>query len=347
MAYPTLNQNAVYTALYNQVVGISVEGKNIANTHASLLNAMKIDVSRFGDSKVFIDTDILESYDFVQDSEDARNVLAVKRATPAQTIVTLDKARQIMVTLDDFGISSKAFGSAESFAAFNGVVLSWVSKTKECFEAMYFNVYAGTTKATGAAQNIEVNGDDAATLAQAAAKAIADLLVEMSVPCRDYNDKGLMRSFDKEDLVIVWNSKYLSQIRDIDVPVLFGGDKLMPSVDYTLAPRYFGEMKTSGGTVGAGAKIRTAVEKTYASGHKYPGELLATGDAYSANEAYEEKDDIVCKVIGKGALPFLTGVSTGTEFVNGRNNSTNHYLTWTYGIGRLDAKPLVTVKKAA
>lgn len=346
MAYPTLNQNAVYSALYNQVVGITTEGKNIANTHASLLNAMKIDVSRYGDSKVFIDTDILESYDFVQDSEDARNVLAVKRSAPKQTIVTLDKARQIMVTLDDFGISSKAFGSAEAFSAFNGVVLSWVSKTKECFEAMYFNVYAGCAKASGDAQNVTVSGDDAATLAQAAAKRIADLLVEMSVPCRDFNDKGLMRSFDKEDLILVWNSKYLSQIRDIDVPVLFGGEKLMPSVDYTLAPRYFGTMKTSSGQVGAGAKIRTAVEKTYTSGHKYPGELLAQGDVYSANEAYEEDEDVVCKVIGKGALPFLTGISTGTEFVNGRNNSTNHYLTWTYGIGRLDAKPLVTIKKA-
>lgn len=347
MIYPTLTKNSIYTALYNQVVGITVEGKNIADRHANLLNAMRLDVSKYGDTKIFIDTDILKSYDFVQDSEDACDVLAVERSQPVETIVQIDKARQVMVTLDNFGISSRPFGSEGSFAAFNSAVLSWVSGTKDCFESMYYNVHFGTTVASGAAQNITIDGNDAATIAQAAAEALANLMVEMSVPSRDYNDKQLMRSFGKEDVIMVWNSAYLNKIKKVDVPVLFGGDKLIPDAEYTLAPRYFGTLKASGGSVASGEKIRTAVEKDYTSGHKFPGELLASGDTYEADEAYEEDDKIICKVVGKGALPFLTGVSTGTEFVNARNNSSNHYLTWTYGLGRLDAKPLITLKVGA
>lgn len=351
MAYPTLNTNAIYSNLYNQIVGITVEGKNIADRHANLLNAMRLDVSKYGDTKIFIETDVLESYPFEQDTEDMLNVLAVKRSQPVAETVTIDEARQIMVTVDDFGISSRAFGSEGAFASFNSAVVAWVAETKNIYEAMYYNAYFGTAVATGDAQNITVDGD-AATLAQNAAYTLANLFVEMSVPCRDYNDKGLMRSFDRSDVVMVWNSKYLSQIKKIDVPVLFGGDKVMPDEEYTLAPRYFGTVNTAS-KAKADSKTRSLVEITVGSGssakHYFPGELIATGTDLVADgeiviPSYQEDEDIICKIVGKGALPFLTGVSAGTEFVNGRNNSRNHYLTWTFGKGRLQAKPLITLK---
>ena len=345
MAYPTLNKNAIYSNLYNQIVGITVEGKNIADRHANLLNAMRLDVSKYGDTKIFIDTDVLESYPFEQDSEEMLNVLAVKRSQPVETVVTIDQARQIMVTVDDFGISSRAFGSEGAFSAFNSAVVAWVAETKNIYEAMYYNAYFGTTVASGSAQNISVSGDGA-SLAQNAAYTLANLFVEMSVPCRDYNDKGLMRSFDRSDVVMVWNSKYLSQIKKIDLPVLFGADRVMPDEEYTLAPRYFGTVNSAQKTAD-GTATRSLIEQTIGDKHYFPGELLDANAVAPAGTSYQEDAEIICKIVGKGALPFLTGVSAGTEFVNGRNNSRNHYLTWTFGKGRLDAKPLITLKKAA
>lgn len=204
MAYPTLNKNAVYAALYNQVVGITVEAPGIASTQSKLLDMMRIDVSKYGDTKLHIETDVLKSVPFVQDSETARNVLAVDRGpAPYVKPLTIKQARQIMVTVDDFGISSQAFGSEGSFSAFISSVQSWVNKTKEIYEAGTFNTYLGSTVASGAKQNIEVTVAEGETLAQVISAEIDDLLVKLAFAKRTYNDAAFLKSFSKEDLILV------------------------------------------------------------------------------------------------------------------------------------------------
>ena len=62
MAYPTLRQNEIFQALYNQIVGITTFANNIAGTNSQLLDMAREDLGLYGDTKVYISTDCLQSY---------------------------------------------------------------------------------------------------------------------------------------------------------------------------------------------------------------------------------------------------------------------------------------------
>lgn len=62
---------------------------------------------------------------------------------------------------------------------------------------------------------------------------------------------------------------------------------------------------------------------------------------------YVEDPKIICKLIHKSAIKYLSGISVGTEFVNGKNHTQNHYFTWMYAEPRmLRGYPIVTIKEA-
>lgn len=353
MAYPTLSQNAVYSSLYNQVVGITVEGRPIASTQSKLLDQMRLDVSKYGDTKLIIETDILQSSEFVQDSQTACNVLAVNRGpAPYCKPLKISKARQIMVTTDSFGISSMAFGSEGTFSAFIGAVEAWVAKTKEVYEAGIFNTFLGSAVASGAAQNVSVTVAQGETLAQRIGAEIDELLIKLAFPSRKYNDQGFMRSFDKGDLVLVWNEKYLKDIRKVDLPALFHDGLVDPEVSFIMPEEYFGAVQASDVAAANNAGGYTSlIETDYTvSGntvHVMPGEAVPAGVKILAGEALKVDSAVICKIVAKGSLPFLTGVSSSTEFVNGRNNSRNLYLTWVFDYDRIPTKPLITMKLSA
>lgn len=352
MAYPTLSQNAVYSSLYNQVVGITVEGRPIASTQSKLLDQMRLDVAKYGDTKLIIETDILESAPFVQDSVTNCNVLAVNRGpAPYCKPLQIKQARQIMVTTDSFGISSMAFGSEGTLSAFIGAVEAWVAKTKEVYEAGIFNTFLGSSVASGAAQNITVTVGSGESLAQRVGAEIDELLVKLAFPSRKYNDQGFMRSFDKSDLVLVWNEKYLKEIRKIDLPALFHDGLVDPEVSFVMPSEYFGAANAADVAAASNTGGYTSlVETDYTVGgntvHVMPGEEIPSGVKILKGEGLLQDDYVICKIIAKGSLPFLTGVSSSTEFVNGRNNSRNLYLTWVFDYDRIPTKPLITMKLA-
>lgn len=347
MAYPTLNKNGIYTALFNQVVGITVEGSPIASTQSSLLNSMRLDVSKYGDTKLIIDTDILSSVEWKQDSDDACNVLAVKRAKPYCKPLTIEKARQVMITVDSFGISTMAFGDEGTLGAFNSAVESWVSRTKEVYEAGIFNVFAGSQEAEGASQSLTVTVGTDETLAQRVAAELDELFVKLAFPSRKYNDIKFMKSFDKSDLKLVWNEKYLKDLKKIDLPALYGAALVEPDVAFVMPEEYFGKLvETKVAAADNKGGYTAAEEADYGDTHVFPGEEIPQGYDIEAGKAIKVDNTIVCKVVAKGCLPFLTGVSSSTEFVNGKNNSRNMYLTWTFDYDRLPNKPLITIRKA-
>lgn len=243
----------------------------------------------------------------------------------------------------------------------------WIGESKDTFEAKMFNSFIGTHTADGTAQNITVSlptGDTAEETArleaQTIARELADLFIELADANRNFNDNGNYRSFAKKDMVVVFNSEYSNQITKLDLPTLFHDD-LGLDFKHVLAPKYFGTVLTTGGTIPSGTTnltIRSLVEKDYntvprshpdyvKSLHIFPGDLIVAGQSYEAYEAYEEDPTVICKVYHKSAVPFLSGFSVGTSFFNPKSLTENRYLTWGYNtLEHLQNYPFITMKAA-
>lgn len=361
----TLNHNEIFAAIYNMIISQQVYSDNIAKTGSELVNMSKVDGGLYGDTKLFYATDILGSSEWGNDAE-ALNLLQLHRpAAPEVQEIVLDQFRQISLTLDDY-LSKRAFSDEGTFASFNSIMAGWIGKTKEIYEAKMFNAFIGTNVATGLAQNITLpipSNDDpekqARLEAQTIARKLADLYVELADAGRGFNDLGNYRSYDKSDLVVVWNSEYVNTITKMDLPTVFHKDGLIDGFKHSLPAKYFGNVKTTGGTVSdsnANLTIRSLVEKDYntvapshenyvKSLHIFPGDLIPAGQTYEAYEAYEEDSTVVCKIYHKNSVPFMSAFEVGTSFFNAKSLTENRYLTWGYNrLEHLDNYPFITIK---
>lgn len=337
MAYPTLNANEVVASLYNQIISIQTNAKNIAGVYGKLLEAMRTDGGMFGDTKVFIETDCLKSKAWGNDAE-AGNLLEVLRPeAPATQTLVIDTFRQIGVTLDDY-MTKRAFADEGSFAQFNSVVRGWVADTKKVYDATTFNVAVGTMESKKETENITVTEADYPSLGQGVAEVLADLIVNLGDVSRDYNDLGFLRSYNEDDIIVVWNAKYVNQIKKIDLPALFHKEGLIAKFeDYVLPARYFGKVGGSTGT------IRSLIEQEVSGEDVFAGDEVAKGTA----NTYSEDDSIICKVMCKGSVPFMSSFSVGTSFFNPKSLTENQYLTWSHNsLEYLKGKPYITIRKA-
>lgn len=361
-----LRPNEIFAALYNMIISQQVFADNISSTQSELVNMSKVDGTLYGDTKLFYSTDILGSDEWGNDAE-AANLLALHRPqAPEVQAIVIDNFRQISLTVDDY-LSKRAWGDAAAFGQFMSVMQGWIGETKDVYEAKMFNSFIGTNTAEGTAQNITITllegGDDESTnrlRAQSIARELADLYVELADASRDYNDNGNYRSFSKEDMVVVWNADYVNDITNMDLPTIFHKTDLnFEGFKHVLPAKYFGNIKTTGGTVPASSAnitIRSLVEKDYntvapsspdyvKSLHIFPGDLIPAGKDYNAYEAYDVDDTIVFKMYHKNAVPFMSAFEVGTSFFNAKSLTENRYLTWGYStLENLDNYPFITLK---
>lgn len=185
---------------------------------------------------------------------------------------------------------------------------------------------------------------------------IADILVSLSDPIqgKDFNDYGFYRSWNPDDLVIVWNSSYFNKIRKVDLVTIFHDEGIIDKLEekYVLPVTYFGEVNKESGTAEASnTTVRALVEKEYTVGsntyHVFPGELIPNTAAYLANETYTVRPNIICKIMHKESVPVLDGVEGEKVFINGRNWSENRYLHFLVNTPEhLKDMPFITVKAA-
>lgn len=360
-----LNQNEVFSALYNMILSQLVFADNIADTKATLSDMSRVDGSLYGDTKLYLSTDVLKSVDWKGD-EEAMNLLALHRPPEPQTqAITVDQFRGIYLTVDNY-LSKRAFADEGSFSAFTNQMISWLRDTKRVYDSTLFNTFVGTNVAgleddgVGAKQNITIplgpepeNVDDYnieaynRICAQTIAQKMADLLVDLQDVSRDYNDYGNLRSFNADDLVFVWNSAWVNKITKLDTPTIFNKEGLLDKfAQHTLPARYFGNINTSDGTTSAtNTTVRSLIEKDYDSTHVFPGDLLPGNTAYEANETYSEDSTIVFKVYHKNSIPFMTAFETATDFFNPRSLTNTHYLIWGYNtLEHLKNYPFITAK---
>lgn len=310
------------------------------------------------------------------------NVLALHRpSAPDVQAITLNKFRQIALTVDNY-LSKRAWGSEGAFAEFNSVMLGMIAESKAVYDYTTLATFIGTEKSAETTQNITVTPGAGVSDAQAISKAIADLMVQLQRPSRAYNDHKNMRAYSPDRMEIIWNSDFVNQMRNIDEPMLRqinGGNIINPDMSNVLAPEYFGDVvdstklaaisastPTTGkpidsddgsyvpGTNHANGIVRSLVEKdvtvSSVAYHVYPGDEIPAGATvgsskqFGLSETYVPNAKVICKVMHKDSVPYMSAFEVGTSFFNARNLSENHYLTWGHNtLTHLKQYPYITV----
>jgi len=354
----TLHTNEIFGALYNMIISQEVFADNIKGTFSELVDRARVDGGLYGDTKLFYATDVLKSRAWGNDSE-ASNLLAINRpAAPATQAIVLDQFRQIDITVDYY-LSKRAWQDEGAFSSFNSVILGWIRETKRVYDSTLYNVYIGTAASSAAKASVQVdlsgiNADTTLTSegiarmrGQAIAKAIADLFVELRDVNTAYNDYGFLRSYNDDDLIVVWNSEFVNEIAKIDLPTIFHKEGLVKKFEeYVLPAKYFGILKTSNGT--ATGVERAVYEEDYTVStvvtHVFPGQLIPTGASYTAYHAYANDSTFICRVMHRRSVPFMSAFEVGTTFFNPRSLTENHYLTWGHNtLEYLKDKPFIKV----
>lgn len=373
MAYPTLNQNKIFAALYNQIISIDTFADNIKGTNSQLVDQARVDGGLYGDTKVYLSTDVLKSAPWGNDAE-ATNLLALHRPpAPKTQTITLDIFRQICLTVDQY-LSKQAFATEGAFSQFNSAIQAWIRDTKKVYDATTYNVFIGTTSTAIGKQTQSIGLSTALTglsgeeknrvEAQTIAQFLADLFVEMEDVSRDFNDNQFLRSVAEGDIKVIWNSKYLNKITKIDLPTIFHNDGLVSKLtDYKLPSRYFGRavaesdigsgkiIGTDGAYDSTKGTLRAASEFDYNNVHYFAGDALATSGTYvavvgglDASQVYIEDADIVCKICTK-LPPYMSAFEVGTSFFNPKALNETHYLTFGHNtLAYLENYPFITVK---
>ena len=347
-----LNQNAILSGLYNMIIGQEVFSKNI-RLEGTLVEKFRIDGTLFGDTKVFISTDIGTLYTFPDSSKTLLS--KTQPLNPEVQSITVDTFKQTAITID--GVKLKqAFMSQDIYGAFIGVCLQWLRDTYKVLNVKLINTFVGTTvtQAEKATINVELPEMPATSLVERQSffnlcgeligKALADVAVDLKDAMRDYNDYGYLRSYDLGDFMFIWNKSWANKIRHISLPMIFHKDGVVETEmeKEILNSQYFGDVVAAAGTAN-GTTHRTLVDMVVAGRQYFPGDILPVGTAYAAKAAYVANDAIIGKIVHKRAIPFMSALMVQTEFYNPKDLDRNHYLTWGYSKPQYLAEyPLIT-----
>lgn len=352
-----LRSNEIFSALYNMIISQEVFADNLGE-HQTLVDKARVDGGLYGDTKLYYSTDVLKSVPWGNDAE-AANLLALHRPeAPECQAIHLDIFRQICLTVDNY-LSKRAWATEGAFSSFNSVMLGWMKDTKRVYDGTLYNVFIGTTKASGAGQTVKVDLSGATSLtgieadrmeAMLIAQKLADLMVAMGDYSRDFNDYANLRSYAKDGIKVIWNSKFVNKIRKVDLPTIFHKDGLVDKFEEEILPeRYFGDVNTEKLTQIAANTVRSTIEKDYTvSGkitHVFPGDYIPAGATVEIGEGYKAPaKDVICKVLVK-LPPYMSAFEVGTSFFNPKSLTENHYLTFGHNtIEYLKNYPFITVE---
>ena len=382
-----LNTNEFYNSIYNAARLYMIYADNLKGMDKkNLAEKYRTDGGMYNDQSVFTDMDVL--YSRIWDPNDT-NVLAPEAVVkPVQEKITVDQFRQIGIYTDEY-LSKRAWMDPATYDEFRSVVQKQSAETKRLYEQRMVDVFVGV-EPSAASQKItmtlptDTDAEKQNRLqAQAIAKKIGDLFVELKDTTSNFNVNGFIKSFDKGDIDIIWNADYYNQIRYVDLPTIFHKEDLLEN-GIVLPARYFGKRDTITGDAHADGtdKYRSEMEafipvdstgKYSATGtnvvHVFPGDVLpnltpisseGTADYltkeftvngvkrtiqyYTDVRAYEVDPKIICKLVHKDAVKYMSSFETATEFWNPKNLTTNRYLTWAYAKPKLlNGYPFITL----
>ena len=373
-----LNANEIFASLYNMIISQEIYVDNIEGD--DLVDKARVDGSLYGDTKLYYSTDALYSSAWGNDAE-ATNLLQVNRPKAPETqAIKLDVFRQIEVTVDNY-LSKRAWTDEGAFATFNSVMLGWLNDTKKIYDGTTYNVFMGTNISGAQINTIEVDLTEGGNSAgENLGVAIANLYSALNNYSRKYNDYGHIRKYSKARIQVLWNSKYLNVVKNIDLPSVFHNEELAKKfVGDDLVEDYWGTVITASnistysastptagkpinsgtgaytpGSNHANGCIRAVIEKTVTIGgtayHVFAGEEIPTGATIKAGgdflpgEVYIQQEEFIAKVYIK-LPPYMSAFQVGTSFFNAKALNENHYLTFGHNtLEHLKNYPFITLK---
>ena len=344
----TLTTNKVFATLSNMIISTQVFPNGIDGL-SGIYSSRRVDGTLYGDRKRYISTDALKSFNWDGTANSGGyNLLTIHRPpAPAEQTIVIDQFRQIPVTIDNY-LTKQAFADEGSFAEFNGVVLSWMNKTKEVYEHTKFtaDILIAAEAQAKAFPDISlvapsgVAGYDLLKWrAQELYRVLEDNITELAEPSREWNDLGFLRTYKLEDFDIIFPLGVLSSVRKHDIPFLYTPDNKPKFKEVHW--KYFGAKNTTAGTTGANnTTVRALVEKDYGTApnivHVFPGDLLPNSTAYLANETYTAtytarpslNDAVTAVLVHKQDFPIMSAFTVGTSFFNAHRLDINNYLTF-------------------
>lgn len=382
-----LNPNKIFAALFNMIIMQQIFSDNLGKTNR-LVDRAKEDGTLYGDTKLYYSTDVLASYPWGADSESGQLLQTYRPKAPKIQGITLNVFRQIPLTADNY-LSKQAWADVYSFSQFNSVMLGWLGDTKKVYEGTTYDAFIGTAHGTTSAQNLELDLTTITSGLTGIEKRqmegleigdfLANLMVDMGDYLRKYNDYGHLRSYNMDQIDVIWNSKYLNKIQKVQLPTIFHKDDVVAKInnDY-LTPRFFGTIITSAnianysaatpaagkpinsgtgaytpGTNNANGTVRTLEEvQVTVSGtayHLFAGDEIPSGATVKASGDFEpgsvyiEDANVMCKVLVK-LPPYMSAFSVETSFFNPKALNENHYLTFGHNtLEYLQNYPLITI----
>lgn len=345
-----LRSNEIFAALYNMIISQQVFADNIAGTYGSLADRFRVDGTLYGDTKLYYSTDVLSSSEWGNDAE-AQDLLKLYRPeAPEVQAIVIDQFRQICLTTDDY-LSKRAWSTEGAFSDFTSVMKGWIGETKKIYDATLVNAYVGTAESDVGKQEQTIDlpavADDPEAQnrlqAQTIAEKIANIFVELKDISRDYNDYGNLRSLSEGDLMVVWNSEFYNKILKIDLPTVYHKDELLKGGE-VLPARYFGKVNTAA-AAGDGSTVRSLIEQIVGDVHVFAGDLIPNGVSAPAGTSYTADPTIVCKIIHKNSVPYMSAFEVGTSFFNPKALTETQYLTFGHStLEYLKNYPFVTVR---
>lgn len=348
----TLKPNKIQSALFNMIISQDVIGGSIKANY-NLVDKARVDGSMYGDTKLYIDTPTLVSVPWVQDSEEALNLLKTFRpAAPKTQAITLDVFRQVAVTKDEY-LSKQAFGTEGAFTQYQSILDSRLNKTKEVYDNTTYNAFFGTVAGVKEKEveisSITATGVEKTRLsAEMIAQKVADLIADMKDYGYEYTKNGFLRAFGDEDIHVVWNTAYINEIRKVSLPNIYHKDGLIDKFGEDQLPsRFFGSVVKNKVEAGSNkGTYRSLIEQVIGGKHYFAGEKIDANVEIPAGTSYLENPNIICKVYTK-LPPYMSAFNVGTSFFNASNLSTNMYQTWGHNtLEALDSEAIVTVVAA-
>jgi len=261
----TINSNELFDSIGNMIISQRVWDNPIGKRQ-TLVDSARVDGSKFGDTRLHYDTDVLKSHKWGVDADhpkggnayvEAANLLAVDPAQdPIVQAIVLDNFRQIRLTTETI-ISARAWMDEYGLSQFWSRMVAWMRDTKAMYESRMFQSYIGTAETNVGKQLQKI--DLSSVIAEATTKEeanrleasaiglfLANLFVEMGDYSRDFNDNGTMKSFSVDQIKVVFNANYLNKIQKVLLPTIFNKDGVIDKLNSDLMPaRYFGNVLTA------------------------------------------------------------------------------------------------------
>lgn len=380
MAYPvnyggTLRPSEVYASIYNMIISQQIFAQNL-NFNEDFIN--RVDGGLLGDTKLFYSTNALAVNDFNGDAEAIKLLELDRPEDPQCQAITLDTFKQIRLSLDRY-LTKRAWMEENSFSTFNSIMLGWMGDTKRVYDRSLNKVAKGTYETNEGKQQVSITlptvaGDKEAEnrlQAQTIATKLEDIFTELTDESSDYNDYQNLRSYNRDDFDVIFNSSYANKITKLDLPSLYHKDGLI-NVSKVLPSKYFGDIgkvsssakQTSDGltirmlkpgfvTLTKNATIKGREKKAGDKIFLFAGEIIPEGiDVASTTSIlvpfYKENSNIVCKIIHKQDFPYMSAFSASTNFWNPRSLTSTDFTTFSHNtLQHLHNFPLITLKVSA